>query len=397
MVGKLTKRKIDSLVYRGAPPRGRHIVWDTEIHRFGVRLHPSGKKVFVLAYGVDGRDHLMTLGHCSAITLEQARGEAQQQLSNVLQDDDPLEARAIQRRGVTMRHLCVHYIEHHAKLHKKSWKKDERRLVRHALPRFANHKAKSIKRGDIAVLHRQVGERHGRYEANRLLEVLSKMFDLAATWGFVDGEAPNPARRIPKFHEQARDRWVSPEELPELAKAIDNEKNVYARYALWLYLLTGLRKNELLAVKRSDIDWSRKELRLGDTKSGRPHYLPLSAQALAFMRQAPEVSGNPFLFPGLRGNGHLVNIDKAWRRVRAAAGISDVHLHDLRRTVGSWLAQSGNSLHLVARVLNQTTPATTATYARFAQDQVRDALEAHAVKIMGVAAGRRADVVRLKR
>ncbi len=97
------------------------------------------------------------------------------------------------------------------------------------------------------------------------------------------------------------------------------------------------------------------------------------------------MDGNPYVLPGHKSVHHLVNIDRPWRRVRTAAGVPDVRLHDLRRTVGSWMAQAGNSLHLIGRVLNHSSQATTAVYARFGQDSVRQALEEHGKRIMGTA------------
>lgn len=176
--------------------------------------------------------------------------------------------------------------------------------------------------------------------------------------------------------------------MPRLAEAIDNEENLYARKAIWLYLLTGLRKTELLQARWSDIDWNLQEITIPATKNGRPHHLPLSSEAMALLRDMPQQQDNPYLFPGRDGGKNLVNIDKAWRRIRDEAGVPDVRLHDLRRTVGSWLAQSGNSLHLIGRVLNHRTPSTTQIYARFGNDQVRDALESYGQNIMA-AAGKR--------
>ena len=111
----------------------------------------------------------------------------------------------------------------------------------------------------------------------------------------------------------------------------------------------------------------------------------MAEAAIALLREIPRVKENPHILVGAKAGSHLVNINKAWRRIRKAAGVDDVRLHDLRRTVGSWLAQAGNSLHLIGRVLNHSTQATTAVYARFGQDHVREALEAHSKKIMGVA------------
>ena len=53
--------------------------------------------------------------------------------------------------------------------------------------------------------------------------------------------------------------------------------------------------------------------------------------------------------------------------------------------MGSWLAQSGNSLHLIGRVLDHSNTSTTAIYARFGDDAVRTALEQHGAQIMAIA------------
>ncbi len=88
-------------------------------------------------------------------------------------------------------------------------------------------------------------------------------------------------------------------------------------------------------------------------------------------------SGNYVAQDHGNSTSHLVNISKAWIRIRKAAAVEDVRLHDLRRTTGSWLAQKGNSLHLIGKVLNHRSTDTTKIYARFGQDHVREALEVH--------------------
>ncbi len=86
-----------------------------------------------------------------------------------------------------------------------------------------------------------------------------------------------------------------------------------------LYILTGVRKSELLAARRRDIDWQEGTLGLPDTKSGEAQSIPLSAAAQAILRALPVMSGNPYIFPGEKRGAHLVNIDKAWGRARQAA------------------------------------------------------------------------------
>src|SRR5262249_47517799 len=286
------------------------------------------------------------------------------------------------RQGETVRDLCEAYLERHAS-RKRSAHDDRRRIAQHILPTWGHRKADSITRADVAALHTKIGQ-HAPYEANRIVALLSKMFELARRWGFVPENAVNPARGIDKFKEQKRDRWVTQEELPRLAAAITQEPSLYVRAAIWLYLLTGVRKTELLKARWEDVDFARGELRLSETKAGRIHYVPLSPPALALLCALPREEGNPYLLPGAKTGRHLVNIEKPWRRVRKSAGVEDVRLHDLRRTVGSWLAEAGHNLPLIGRILNHTDPKTTAIYARLGDDPARRALVEHGQRITAI-------------
>jgi integrase len=103
----------------------------------------------------------------------------------------------------------------------------------------------------------------------------------------------------------------------------------------------------------------------------------MSKTAMQILKALPVVESNPFIFPGRRVGQHLVNITKAWGAMRVAAGLGDVRIHDLRRTVGSWLAQNGATLHLVGKVLGHRSEAPTKIYARLATENVKAALGAH--------------------
>lgn len=436
---RLTKRDIDKETYKGEN-NARCILWCNDPPGFGCRIFPSGAKSFVLSYRVNNRKRLLTLGGYGALTLDQARKQARAELAKVETGKaDPLEERQRETRGETIKDLCAVYLERHAS-QKKSGDEDQRRINSHILPAWRNLKAAAIKRADVAALHSKIGKR-APYEANRTLALVAKMFELARRWSMVPEAHINPARDIDRFKEQKRDRYITPAELPHLAAAINGEPNESARNALWLYLLTGARKSELLKAQWQDLDLDRGELRLADTKGGRTHYLPLSPPALALLREIPRTPGNPHILPGAKPGAALVNISKPWFRVRKTAtlarwrevpevaalidrltaeraasmskhaakdsdatpdlaeiraacdkagldlptAVDDVRLHDLRRTVGSWLAQAGNSLHLIGRVLNHSNASTTQVYARFGQDNVRAALDQHGERIMGAA------------
>lgn len=384
MTKKLTKGDIDRATYHGGQQGNEWDVrWDSFLPGFGVRIYPSGRKAFILRYRANGSKRLLTLGMYGVLTLDQARHLARQRLGEVSGGEDPLENKRKAAQGETIKALCEAYLERHAS-RKRSARDDQRRIAQHLLPTWGQRKVDSIARADVAALHGRIGERHP-YEANRTVALLGKMFELARRWGFLPETAANPARGIDKFHEKKRDRWVTPEELPRLATAIAQTPNPYIRAAIWLYLLTGVRREELLRAQWADVDVVRCELRLSETKAGRTHYVPLSAPALALLRHLPRQEGNPYLLPGQKPGQHLVNISKAWKTMRTAAGVDDVRIHDLRRTVGSWLAQTGSSLPLIGRVLNHTDPKTTAIYARLGDDPARQALAEHAERLTSIA------------
>lgn len=369
---KLTKKFIDAQEYNGS---AKHIIWDGELKGFGVRLYPTGNKSFVMDYRIHNRKTLMVIGSYSKLTLDQARKDAKAKFAELAKGINPLQKRQEERQGNLIRDLCLAYIERHAS-NKKSGKDDISRIERFIIPAWGNQQIINIKRSDIVALHIKLGVQ-GKYQANRVYSLLSKMLNLARIWGFVPEEHINPCFGIEKFKEEKRDRFVSQEEFPRLAQAIDNELNQTVASAIWLYLLTGVRKDELLTLKWEDVDLVRKEIKLHDTKNGKNHYLPLSNAAIDVIQKIQRIDGNPFVIVGKNEGQHLVNIDKPWQRIRREAGLEDVRLHDLRRTVGSWLAESGNSLHLIGKVLNHSNQSTTAIYARFGQESVREALDLH--------------------
>lgn len=425
----LTKTAIDRLQYDPAGPKVQIHYDGGELPGFGVRVHPTGRKTFVLTFRVPGnpRPKRIVLGTYGVMTLEEARREARRRLLEAKGGKDPLEERRRLRYGETVRDLARIYLDRHARPHKKTWREDERRINRHILPVLGAKRIADVKRSDVARLHNKIG-RTAPYEANRVLALISTMFSKAEEWGLVEEGHRNPASRIQPFKERSRDRWITPEELPLLVEAVNAEPSPYVRAAIRLYLLTGMRRNEVLRLRWRDIDFERREIRLEDTKAGRSHTVPLSSAAEAVLRELPRGIGNAYVFPGDEPGKPLVNIAKPWRRIRARfwllknpdraaelraraeeeiarrskhaargpeavesrvvaladralKGEEDVRLHDLRRTVGSWLAMSGASLPLIGKVLNHSNPSTTQIYARLAEDAARRALEEHGQRI----------------
>ena len=109
------------------------------------------------------------------------------------------------------------------------------------VPKLGKLRVKSIGKKDIESLHTAL--KTTPYRANRVLALLSKMFTLATQWGL---RGDNPARGVPRFHEDRRERWLSEEEVRRFSNSLDNYSHQNAANALRLLLLTGAREGEVL-------------------------------------------------------------------------------------------------------------------------------------------------------
>jgi Arm domain-containing DNA-binding protein len=173
---RLTKREIDRLKHTGTDG-GPVTHWDAALPGFGLRVYASGTKTFVLSYRADGRKRLITLGGYGTLTLEQARSKALREKARILDGGDPLETRQQNRAAKTMAALSESYLSRTA-AHKKSGDADARRIRSWILPKWGNRLIKSLRRDEIAAEHAEIGERIGRYEANRRLALLRRMLNL---------------------------------------------------------------------------------------------------------------------------------------------------------------------------------------------------------------------------
>jgi integrase len=382
---KLTKQVIDETPF---PSAGQVFVRDAELPGFALRV-TKGRKSLLLEKRIRGRMRRLTIGPYGPLTVDQARKLAATHVGAIAQGTDPAQVRQDRLHEPTFGDLTEQYLERHAS-RKRSARDDQAMLNTHLLV-FRTRKLTDLNRNDVARLHAKVGET-APYRANRVVALLRKMFNLARDWGLHPGE--NPATRIQFFTEASRDRFVQPEELPRLLQAIAEEPNLYVRAVLLTALLTGARRAEVLSMRWDDVSLTRAEWRIPDTKAGRPHLLPMPHALVARLRSLPRVDENPYVFPGQNGAGHLQNMKRAWDRIRSRAGMHDVRFHDLRRTVGSWLAGSGESLPLIGKVLNHRDVSTTAIYARLNLDPVRQALERNAAKMLEAAAPQRTPAVR---
>ncbi len=348
------------------------IHWDDEVRGFGVRIYPNQKKNYVIGYHIHRRRKLTTFAKVEDMYVEEAREEARRLLDEI---KDTHRQPTKEVKNLTVEQLCKIYIERHA-MKMKTYKEEIQRIETHISSRWGKSKVEAVTLYDLKQMHSEITKR-GPVEANRMIQIYRRIINFGKKTSLLSPTFQNLASDVVQHVERPRDRWVNPEEMPRLLKAINNVENVYVRAAFWLYLLTGVRKMELLKLRHCDFDRYQRTLRLVDTKNSRDRYVQLSDTAFDILTKLPPKPNNPYIFPGLKQGQHLKYIYNSWQKVRAEAGMDDLTIHDLRRTCGSMLAQRGCSLVLIAEILGHRDLSSVEIYTRFNQDHVKKALSDH--------------------
>ncbi|TCP38768.1 tyrosine-type recombinase/integrase [Rhodovulum marinum] len=356
-----------------APPAAkgsRDYYYDEREQGLVLAVSPGGSKSFYLYKRVEGRPERLLLGRFPDISIENARKLAQKAKGEIASGKNPQKERRAIRDEMTFGALFEEYLEKYSKVHKRSWKYDEREVTKF-LSHWFKRKISKITKSDVERLHARVGKENGIYQANRLLERVRSIFNKAIDWGW---DGTNPAAGIKKFKEQSRDRFLQPDELPRFFEALANEPNEAARDFFLISLLTGARKSNTLAMRWQDINFSTATWRIGQTKNGDAQIVHLPAQALEILKERKLASDSPWVFPGSGASGHLADPKKAWARILKEAGIADLRIHDLRRTLGSYQAATGANGYIIGKSLGHRSQQSTAIYARLNLDPVRDSV-----------------------
>jgi integrase len=187
----------------------------------------------------------------------------------------------------------------------------------------------------------------------------------------------NPCKDIERYPERKRERFLSPQELQRLGQAltvaeVSETETIYAVAAFRILLLTGCRLSEIQTLEWRHVDLLAKELRLPDSKTG-AKTVHLGEAAVALLEALPRVTGNQFVIAGKKENTHLTDLQHPWRRIRKAAALEDVRIHDLRHTFASGGLLVGEGLAMIGKLLGHTQVQTTARYAHLASDPVKQA------------------------
>lgn len=366
---KLAKRVIDNAEIKDKP----YEIWDGEVKGFAARIYPSGVKSYMIQYRANGRTRKLTLGKHGVLTPDEARKLAREKLVAVTKGGDPAEDKRAYNMAPTLASFCDYFIKHYAasKLKPSTFKEYQRCIKLFIKPALGTRKVQDITKADIAKLHQD--HSNHPYQANRTRGVLSVIFNYAEEMS-IRPDNSNPTTKVKPYPEKKRERFLTKKETKRLWNTlIDREaaglESPYMVAAIKLLLFTGARLGEIQTLKWEYIQGNK--AMLPDSKTGaKALYLPKAA--LEVLSSLERQANNPYVICGKKEGQYLTDFQKPWRRIREAAKLPDVRIHDLRHNFASSGASSGESLPMVGKLLGHSQIQTTQRYAHLADDPVQE-------------------------
>jgi integrase len=365
-----TKRFIEGLPL---PEQGRRIEYfDEQIKALVLRVTDKGVKTFYVRKKIDGISKRFLIGQFPDLTIDQARKKAAEYCGSLALGEDLQAKRKRSREELPLGILLARYIEDHAQQHCLAGKEIEA-VFRRYLSDWSDRKLSSIKKLDVNSKLAAIATNHGQFAANHTLTYARAAINWCIERGLTT--LPNPWTGAQKFKVLSRERFIRPEELKRFFECLDKISNHGIRDYILVSLFTGARRSNVLAMRWDQIDFTLGTWKIPRTKSGDSHTLPLTSTVLELLQLRQEARTNEWVFPSKGKTGHLVEPKKSWQSLLRLAELDDLRLHDLRRTLGSYMAIGNQSLQVIGKVLGHKSSQATQIYSKLTYDPLRQAME----------------------
>ena len=404
MKAKINKRFLATVK---APEHGEARYYDEDFPNFGLVVYPSGRSRYFYFYSFQRKRRqdklsgditpLKAKEWARAIQArvamgEDPRGPAQvvtqvsdrPQVANLpdipAQNDSPVGGQGMVKTlggdRVTFMDLAEAFeVKVMPTYRSQTTRENYRRYIERLLPKIGAVQLSKLEKRHIVDLRDGFGRIHGERTAGQMVTMMSRMFNLGMEWGFPIQK--NPCEKVTRHNGNIRCRILNNTEIVALQDSIGQETNPYIRGLFRLLFFTLARKGEVVSLKWDDIDFEMKTWLKPITKNGQPQLLPLIPQAIETLKGIPRMATNPYVFCGRRPGSHLTkSLSKQWARVTARAKVENVTIHDIRRSMASWLLNNGVSMALISKLLNHSSVRVTeSVYAKFDLSSQRQGVE----------------------
>jgi len=420
--------KLTKTVVEGAEPRSKqYSVWCSDLRGFGVLVNPSGKRTYCVDYRTtDGARRRMSIGVHGQITTEQARKVALEALGGiVIRKADPLDERRTRRLAMTVSDLCDSYIEAMEKglvlgrggrpKKPSTMETDVGRIRRHVVPLLGRKRVIDVVAADVARFIKDISSgktaavektdkkrgkavvEGGAGTAARTAGLLGGILSFAVAEGII---TVNPATGVKRPADKRRQRRLSPDEYRALGKALaaaeaegDTEQGIAG---IRLLALTGCRLGEIIGLRWSEVDEGGQCLGLDDTKTG-ASVRPIGRAAFDVLADIARREGSVHVLPAARGEGAFGGMARAWDRIVARAGLTNVTAHTLRHSFASVAGDLGFAESTIAALLGHAGNSVTSRYTHVLDTVLVAAANKVAAEVWRQMTAKSAEVIELPR
>lgn len=338
----------------------RRSKFDYVLPGFAERIHPSGRKSYILQRTMGGKQRLVTIGDAAILTERMAKDVARRLILRIELGQNPADKKQRGRKTPTY----IAFLQVYWKVVGPTWKPSTGKIHdiyrrTHLDHAFAGKFIDEISHADAVRWHAQMTRSAGPGAANRAMEILRAMFGKAEAWGYLP-EHSNPFKGIKRNKGRKIERFLSKEEMARLGKALADacDEKPLEVAVISLLALTGCRRGEILNLTWGEVQG--RKLKLTDSKTG-PRIIWLGPEARAVLDRLTRGKKEECVF-----SFHVQPasaVDWFWRSLRRKAGLEGVRLHDLRHNYASLAARSAETLSMIGTLLGHGDIRTTHRYA----------------------------------
>lgn len=384
----LTEAKIKALL----PEQSRYFIYDEKIAGLALAVLPTGKKTFyylkrhgekvinkklgnweqnATADKTFFANPLASIYKGAVLTLEAARAVTVALSASYSTGQEPFKSTERHpTKELTVDELFNLYMSDHYEGARKRSDETKKEYDRDCSKVFGALPLSSIDGLSARSFHKRLTAEKGPYTANRRVQLMRAMFNKGKVWKLFTGD--NPFAEVTLNPEKEREYALTPTQAADLWNALSEAGNSMIRDWGRLAILTGARKTELCEMRWDCLDLKEGTWLIPDSKNGKSRLVALGEIEVAIL--SARTRETEWVFPSPDKTTHLKDPKNSWDTIRRRVNIPDCTMHDIRKSVGAFMANDGADAKTIQVSLGHADIKTTFKHYRYSgQEQQRQA------------------------